>query len=794
MRFLFLMLLLAGLPVAAQTGSITGKVSFEGDEPALGVNVIISGTQKNGVTDIDGHFTIKSLPYGTYTLEFSSIEAKAKSTTVTLNASTATVNTILERSSALLDEVKLNKISEKRAILDKGFAVNIIETQQAAQRNLQTNDLLDRTVGVRIRQNGGLGSDVNYNLNGMSGNSVKIFVDGIPISTYGSSFSLNSIPPALIERIEVYKGVLPAHLADDALGGAINVILKKGTRNMLNASVSYGSFNTVQSQVNGMYRGEKGFTVKASAFQNYSDNDYKIWGKFVFNRLGDGTEQPVKVRRFNDMYRSVGGRVEAGYTDVKWADNFLIGYNGSSDYRQIQHGQYMTTPYKGRFTKGDTHVFSLNYVKANVLKGLDVNVNAVYSQRNDVVNDTVKWIYNWHGEIVTGLYGEKLQHPNGGAQQGMPTINHIMRDILSSRATASYNITDNHRLVFSHMFNRVDRNERDDMRSELERSFIEVRDLQKNVSSLAYELRAFDSSLQFTLFGKHYEQKVTERTPRLEAGNRVIDVTGNVKKSDGYGAASSYYIIPKVMLLASAERAVRMPNENEIFGSPGDNILGQSTLRPEISDNLNAGLRIGAFKIDEHRFTVSGTAFWRNTKDKIVRQINDRVNDAIQATPNVNLGKTQSHGFEATFEYIYDNRLFVNMNLSKFNIVDKNRDAQGRPLLHYDKQLPNEPFFTVNGNVQYNFKDIIQQNAELSLFYNFGYVDPFHTNWLMLERFRTPPQFINDAGLSYTFPKKDFIVSFDARNMFNRQAYDNFAVQKPGRAFYLKINYTINKF
>jgi outer membrane receptor protein involved in Fe transport len=91
----------------------------------------------------------------------------------------------------------------------------------------------------------------------MSGNSVRIFIDGISISTYGESFSLNSIPPALIERIEVYKGVIPAHLADDALGGAINVILKKGGMNNLSASVSYGSFNTFQTNFNASFREEK---------------------------------------------------------------------------------------------------------------------------------------------------------------------------------------------------------------------------------------------------------------------------------------------------------------------------------------------------------------------------------------------------------------------------------------------------------------------------------------------------------------------------------------------------------
>lgn len=116
---------------------------------------------------------------------------------------------------------------KKQKLETSGFAVAIIETKEASLRNLTTNELLDRSVGVRVRQNGGIGSNVEYNLNGMSGSAIGMFIDGIEISTFGSSFNLNNIPPAMIERIEVYKGILPSHLTGDYVGGAINVVLKK---------------------------------------------------------------------------------------------------------------------------------------------------------------------------------------------------------------------------------------------------------------------------------------------------------------------------------------------------------------------------------------------------------------------------------------------------------------------------------------------------------------------------------------------------------------------------------------
>lgn len=77
--------------------------------------------------------------------------------------------------------------------------------------------------------------------------------------------------------------------------------------------------------------------------------------------------------------------------------------------------------------------------------------------------------------------------------------------------------------------------------------------------------------------------------------------------------------------------------------------------------------------------------------------------------------------------------------------------------------------------------------------YNFSYTKAFENTWQRGATF-TPDQLIHDFGMSYAFPSRRFVASFDVRNLFNAQAFDNYAVQKPGRAFYLKLNYTINKF
>ncbi len=793
-----LLLFLFTISAWSQNGNLTGKVTFGTDELAYGSTIIIKGTQKYAIVNDFGRYEFKGLKYGEYILETSSMEGQTRTTKVTINKPNIELNISLDRNGPKdLEEVVIKKTSIRKEIMEKGFAVNVIETQEAAKRNLQTNDLLDRSGGVRIRQNGGLGSSVTYNINGMSGNAIRIFIDGIPIQTYGASFSLNSIPPALIERIEVYKGVVPAYLADDSLGGAINVILKKGSKNMIAASASYGSFNTVQSNFSTTYRDKSGFTVKANGFQNYSDNDYEVWGRFVYNIEPNGRYDYIRAKRFESMYRSYGGRLEAGFTDVEWADNFSISYNGSEDYNQIQHGQYMTKPYKGRFSEASANVFSLNYNKKDFLiKNLDFSVISVYSHRNDMVNDTVKWNYNWNGEKALGLYGQPILSTNG-AQQGPATINHQKSDIFNTRTSFSYRINENHKFLLNGMFYTVDRNQVDEMQPELVRNFMATRDMSKAVTSFAYEMQAFKSRFKGNLFVKNYDLNTKQITPTLvnQNGQAALVITDDSRNTNftGYGFASSYSVLSKAMIMLSAEKAIRLPTEDEIFGLPAENILSNPSLGPEQSNNFNAGLRLGPYLINNHKFTLYGNAFWRNIKDKIVRQISNRVNEAIQASPFINLGKAQSIGFEASAQYSFKERLFAGVNFSKFSSLFKDKyDKNGNINIYYDKQLPNEPYFNLNGNLQYNFKNVIQSKSELNLYYNCSYVAPFYTSWLEFDR--TTAQFPQDLGLSYAFPNKQFIVSFDARNVFDEQVYDNFAAQKPGRAFYIKLNYTISKF
>lgn len=805
------MFILSFSVAAQQTGSIVGITRFEDGTIAGHVTISIAETAQMAISDKQGEYEIQEVPFGNYTLVATSLESETFRIPIEVNASEVTFDLHLKPSDDVgIEEISVLRNTAKREMETSGFAVAVIETKEASLRNLTTNELLDRAVGVRVRQNGGVGSQVEYNLNGMSGSTVGLFLDGIEVSTYGQSFNLNNIPPAMIERIEVYKGVLPSHLTGDYVGGAINVVLKRdASRNNVTLATSYGSFNTYNADVGATFRDKKtGFSARFSGFYTYTDNSFTTWGRSTtyVNHLQQIT-RPYRAKRFNDTYKSIGGRFEAGFTDVKWADQFFIGYNVSDNYNEIPHGTTMATPYVGRFTETNAHVISLNYIKNNLLvDGLALNVNAVRSKRGTYLQDTVGLAYNWDGTVREVIeFGERVPlRTTLGGQQGAKTITQIDRTIINARSNLGYMVADGHRLSLNHKLETTDRDD-NDLLNPINKELVTVSNVMKNIVSLNYEAQTLNNKLRTNLLGKYTSNRTERSRPEIirEDGQNVIvrHDTTTFASNFGYGATLSYNAFSSFFIVGSMENAYIMPNEMQLYGDPEINILSNMNLQPEKNINYNLGFRFGTLDWGNHKVSFYGSAFWRNGFDKITQQVVDESEiqeeaDAdIETTRYINLGMTQARGVEGEIIYIYDNRLNAMLNFSKFNNLFKQQtDEGGNAHSLYNEQVPNEPFFTINANLQYRLNNIFQKQSILNLYYNAGYVGEYYIVWGQPEWSKTPTQIAHDIGASYRFPNGKLVASVDMKNIFNAELYDNFAVQKPGRGIYLKLNYTISKF
>ena len=180
------------------------------------------------------------------------------------------LNLTLRQQAMELDEVVVlsGGVSSVKRSAYNAVAVDTRELQNSTKT---LGDALAKLPGMKLRESGGVGSDMQLTLDGFSGKHVKVFIDGVPQEGVGSSFGLNNIPVNFAERIEVYKGVVPIEFGTDALGGVVNIVTRKQPQRwFLDASYSYGSFHTHKSSVDFGRTWKNGLTFEINAFQNYS--------------------------------------------------------------------------------------------------------------------------------------------------------------------------------------------------------------------------------------------------------------------------------------------------------------------------------------------------------------------------------------------------------------------------------------------------------------------------------------------------------------------------------------------
>jgi outer membrane cobalamin receptor len=757
---------------------------------SLAVLKLSPGTTKISTT-IDGEFKFKNLNSGNYILTTTCLGYKKLEIPIVVDGSDKTINIRLEEDITQLGTVTL--VSDKVQIEEKkfetqGFAAKTISTKNVKAQNIELNTLIDQTPGISVRQTGGLGSRANYSINGLSGNAVRFFIDGIPMEYFGSSFSINSLPVTLIDNIEVYKGVVPISLGADALGGAVNIKTQNYSKTALNASYSIGSFNTHQASVLGNWISPKSnLVIKNATFYNYTDNNYKVWGNdiYVSDPLTGTIDRTVKAERFNDGFKNFGTKFDVGFVNKKWTDQFFLGILYSDLYKEIQHGATMEVPFGERYYDQKTVMPSMVYKKKNLIKNIDVDVFSGYSMLNRQVVDTTKNKYNWYGEVIRRL-------PEGG-EAGRPTLAISEESTFVNRVNLNYNINEDNVITVNHLFSSFNRINDDEMADIGFRTTDNYRKVDKNNAGISYQKKSFTKRLTTNLFGKYYGYDIDVKETELENNVYVPSYFNRKDDNYGFGLATSYKISNNWLFQASYEKAIRLPSTGEIFGNVAENVIPEYELKPEKSENINLGFRYNTLQQAKHNVVVTGNLFYRDVRDLI--QQSTVIVSGIDYFLFENLSKILSKGVDLDVKYNFKKKISAVFAASYTDARDKDRyNPEGRFSHSYNSRLKNAPYFQFNTGLRYNFENLIQKQSRTSVYWNTRYIHEFFRFWENIGKYDKdiiPTQFVNDIGVNYRFPKNKISMSLDLRNLFNEQVFDNFAIQKPGRGLYFKINYQI---
>ena len=578
----------------------------------------------------------------------------------------------------LLENATVTAKSREQKLREAAFAVGALNIRVQASSLNSLSRAIDRTSGIRIREEGGVGSDFDLSINGMSGNSVRYFLDGMPLDVKGSGITLSNLPVNLIERVEIYKGVIPASFGSDALGGAINIVTDQRSRNYLDFSYGIGSFHTHKADFNARYTEKKtGIIVKPVISANYSKNDYLMRDVKVRNE--DRTAFVIKdLRRFHDDYCSLFGQLEAGVADRSWTDGFFVSASVSQIDKDIQTGATQSNV----IGMAERHTRSANvaarYEKADFLtKGLQVNLSASHTWDHSQTIDTTYRRYYWDGSYINGSYSE-IRHRG-------KTLRHYLRPMTVLRGNLDYRIADGHNVALNYLLNRTGNKQSDTWDEDFEPTD-DV--LFKHVIALSYDQSLIGGRLNNAFFVKDYVNHLEiGQTELPSTTGAAFAADSDTKNYLGYGFGSRFIVAEPFSFKGSYEHSIRLPISREVLGN-GSTIYPNVVLQPEISENFNLGL-FGTLDLGAgHSLSYEANGF--------VRLVDNYIQATVMETEGmmqyVNVAAVHIKGVDGEIRYDWAGKLHLAANASYDDSRDQRQFTQsGQPSITYRNRPPNRP-------------------------------------------------------------------------------------------------------
>ncbi|MCK6442612.1 TonB-dependent receptor plug domain-containing protein [Elstera cyanobacteriorum] len=190
---------------------------------------------------------------------------------------------------------------------ETGSAVTVITPTEIEKRgSVEVLDLLKRAPGVAVARNGGFGATANLRIRGSDVGQVLVLIDGVRVNDAAdasAAYDFAGLTADSVERIEVLRGPQSALYGNDAMGGVVNIITKKGRGPAkITAMTEAGSYQTFRQQA-GISGAQDGFDYALTAAHSQTKGFSRIYA----GPEKDGAEQASITGRggyrFNETFR-----------------------------------------------------------------------------------------------------------------------------------------------------------------------------------------------------------------------------------------------------------------------------------------------------------------------------------------------------------------------------------------------------------------------------------------------------------------------------------------------------------
>lgn len=214
--------------------------------------------------------------------------------------------------------------------------VTVIRPEEYKGEQKDLPDLLKMVPGVHVREVNGKGQYTVVNVRGSTAAQVGVFVDGVMTNLGGdAAVDISTIPVKNVERIEVYRGYIPARFGGTFIGGVINVVTKKPTKANISAELGKASFGGKSASLEVV-------SPLASGSLLVGLNYEAAKGDFPYHNYSyDDPRNQKEVQRVLDEYPNEIESIENSLTLDNWNKNKIEDLYKRGDISENVRNQYI---------------------------------------------------------------------------------------------------------------------------------------------------------------------------------------------------------------------------------------------------------------------------------------------------------------------------------------------------------------------------------------------------------------------------------------------------------------------
>ena len=758
----FLLLLVTTSSLWAQNSAeLSGKIVDKATQkPLMGADIYLKELKKGGSTDMQGYYHLKGIPEGTYTIIGSYLGYQTFSKKIYLKGQER-LDISLKEQAEEIGGITVSSKSIAHQKKEESMPVTVIDMSNMRGTVSNVQDILAKTVGVTLRTSGGVGSSSRISIRGLEGKRIGFFIDELPMTEQTDYLDINDIPVDMIDRIEIYKGVVPARFGGSSLGGAINIVIREYPDKYADLSYGYESFNTHKAQ--GVFKRNlkaRGLVFGIGGGYTTSDNNYTFDSPY---------REGLRITRNHDKYRKyiIGGSFKA---KKWWFDEVEFEPVVVKTYKEIQgieydireaHSESLMAGLANKLTKDNFLTEGLNF---------DMFNGVVLTKMNFIDKATRR--YEWDGSSypTPSRYGGEVGYnfPSDSDDQKLSFIN---------KTNLEYIINERHSFNFNSVFSIAKGTPKDELKTlSLGKQVNFDSRMHSWVSGVTYDLRSLDDVFLNSLTVRYYQYTMhTQMAPLFVPGKYDVDLQ---KNNWGVNNAMRYRFLPSLMGKLSAGYEVRIPSESELLGD-GIGVVPSADLLPERNASANIGLLFDLTGKHPTNAQIEMNFFYMYLQDMI------RYTAGLIGAQYQNFGEMRSLGieFEAKADVLPSLYAYVNTTYQDLRDTRDYEPASTVPNPTKNKRMPNIPYLMANAGIEFHRENLLGGNGQNTrLFADVAFVEEYFYDFEMtqLQKRRIPRSTTIDIGFEHSFLNNKLFISGKLRNVTNEKTLSEFNRPLPG--------------